>query len=69
MPRRAALCKRSILLVTPIASRCLERLSVTAPNALTTMGTTFALTLLLLLLLLLLLFVLMSIGLVNSFWL
>ena len=44
MPRRAALCKSSILVVTPIASRCLERLGVTAPSAPTTIGTTFALT-------------------------
>ena len=44
MPRRAAFCKSSILVVTPIASRCLERLGVTAPSAPTTIGTTFALT-------------------------
>ena len=45
MPRRAAFCKSSILVVTPIASRCLERLGVTAPSAPTTIGTTFVLTL------------------------
>ena len=28
MPRRAAFCKSSILVVTPIAFRCLERLGV-----------------------------------------
>ena len=44
LPRRAALCKSSILVVTPIASRCLERLGLTAPSAPTTIGTTFALT-------------------------
>ena len=33
MPRRAAFCKSSILVVTPIASRCLERLGVAAPSA------------------------------------
>ena len=44
MPRRAAFCKSSILVVTPIASKCLERLGVTAPSAPTTIGTTFALT-------------------------
>ena len=44
MPRRAAFCKSSILVVTPIASRCLERLGVTASSAPTTIGTTFALT-------------------------
>ena len=44
MSRRAAFCKSSILVVTPIASRCLERLGVTAPNAPTTIGTTSALT-------------------------
>ena len=44
MPRRAAFCKSSILVVTPIPSRCLERLGVTAPSAPTTIGTTFALT-------------------------
>ena len=44
MPRRAAFCKSSILVVTPVASRCLERLGVTAPSAPTTIGTTFALT-------------------------
>ena len=44
MPRRAAFCKSSILVATPIASRYLERLGVTAPSAPTTIGTTFALT-------------------------
>ena len=44
MPRRAAFCKSSILVVTSIASRCLETLGVTAPSAPTTIGTTFALT-------------------------
>ena len=44
MPRRAAFCKSLILVVTPIASRCLERLGVTAPSAPTTTGTTFVLT-------------------------
>ena len=42
MPRRAAFCKSSILVVTP--SSCLERLVVTAPSTPTTIGTTFALT-------------------------
>ena len=44
MPRKAAFCKSSILVVTPIASKCLEKLGVTAPSAPTTIGTTFALT-------------------------
>ena len=44
MPRRTAFCKSSILVVTPIASRCLVRLGVTAPSAPTTIGTIFVLT-------------------------
>ena len=35
MPTRTAFCISSILLVTPIASRCLERLGVTAPITIT----------------------------------